>query len=38
MGVVIYPRDGDTAIGLLKKADQLMYQAKSCGGRCYRSA
>lgn len=37
MGVVIYPRDGDTAIGLLKKADQLMYQAKSCGGRCYRS-
>ncbi|BFL84216.1 transporter substrate-binding domain-containing protein [Shewanella baltica] len=38
IGVVIYPRDGDTAIGLLKKADQLMYQAKSCGGRCYRSA
>lgn len=38
MGVVIYPRDGDTAIGLLKKADQLMYQAKRCGGRCYRSA
>ncbi|EGT3627988.1 transporter substrate-binding domain-containing protein [Morganella morganii] len=38
MGLVIYPRDGDTAIGLLKKADHLMYQAKSCGGRCYRSA
>ncbi|MGI2013217.1 transporter substrate-binding domain-containing protein [Shewanella oncorhynchi] len=38
IGVVIYPRDGDTAIGLLKKADQLMYQAKSSGGRCYRSA
>jgi diguanylate cyclase (GGDEF)-like protein len=38
IGVVIYPRDGDTAIGLLKKADQLMYQAKSAGGRCYRLA
>ncbi|MCL1088875.1 transporter substrate-binding domain-containing protein [Shewanella profunda] len=36
MGVVLYPRDGDTAIGLLKKADQLMYLAKSYGGRCYR--
>ncbi|MDR6964539.1 transporter substrate-binding domain-containing protein [Shewanella putrefaciens] len=36
IGVVLYPRDGDTAIGLLKKADQLMYQAKSSGGRCYR--
>ncbi|MGL4713394.1 MAG: diguanylate cyclase domain-containing protein, partial [Shewanella sp.] len=38
IGVVIYPRDGDTAIDLLKKADLLMYQAKSFGGRCYRSA
>ncbi|MDG5899534.1 transporter substrate-binding domain-containing protein [Shewanella xiamenensis] len=38
IGVVIYPRDGDTAIELLKKADQLMYQAKTAGGRCYRVA
>ncbi|WP_249555135.1 transporter substrate-binding domain-containing protein [Shewanella sp. 10B] len=38
IGVVIYPRDGDTAIELMKKADQLMYQAKTAGGRCYRLA
>lgn len=38
IGVVLYPTDGDTAIGLLQKADQLMYQAKSVGGRCYRLA
>ncbi|MCU7993376.1 transporter substrate-binding domain-containing protein [Shewanella glacialipiscicola] len=38
IGVVVYPRDGDTAISLLKKADQRMYQAKSDGGRCYRLA
>ncbi len=38
IGLVIYPRDGDTAIELLKKADQLLYQAKSAGGRCYRVA
>ncbi|SUI68620.1 diguanylate cyclase domain-containing protein [Shewanella morhuae] len=38
IGVVVYPRDGDTAISLLKKADQRMYQAKNDGGRCYRMA
>lgn len=38
IGVVIYPRDSDTAIELMKKADQLMYQAKNAGGRCYRVA
>lgn len=31
MGMVMYPRDGDTAIALLKQACQLMSQAKHSG-------
>ncbi|MCE9778114.1 diguanylate cyclase domain-containing protein [Shewanella algae] len=38
VGISVYPVDGDNAIELLKRADQLMYRAKESGGSCYRSA
>lgn len=36
IGVAIYPTDGDSAITLLKKADQLGFYAHRSGGNCYR--
>ncbi len=38
IGVAMYPSDGDTAIALLKKADQLGFYARRNGGRCYRTS
>ena len=32
IGIAIFPDDADTAASLLKKSDQLMYQAKKVGG------
>lgn len=31
IGVVLYPRDADTAVDILKKADSAMYAAKEAG-------
>ncbi|WP_374702298.1 hypothetical protein [Shewanella sp. 11B5] len=36
MGIAIFPNDADTAASLLKKSDQLMYQAKKVGGHQYK--
>ncbi|WP_372872043.1 diguanylate cyclase domain-containing protein [Shewanella sp.] len=38
IGIATYPIDGDTAIGLMQKADKMMYFAKQAGGHSYRSA
>lgn len=35
IGIAIFPRNGDTAAGLLKSADDAMYQAKRAGKACY---
>lgn len=34
-GISIYPRDGDSAEGLLKAADTAMHNAKSLGGNAF---
>jgi diguanylate cyclase (GGDEF)-like protein len=36
IGIAIYPDDADNAVSLLKKSDQLMYQAKKVGGHQYK--
>ncbi|MBB1424987.1 transporter substrate-binding domain-containing protein [Shewanella sp. SG44-2] len=36
IGIAIFPNDADTAASLLKKSDQLMYQAKKVGGHQYK--
>ncbi|NMH63868.1 transporter substrate-binding domain-containing protein [Shewanella salipaludis] len=36
IGVAFYPKDGDTAIDILKRAVQLSSLAKESGGSCYR--
>lgn len=36
VGVALYPHHASTASGLLKRADQAMYQAKAAGRGCYR--
>ncbi|MCG9696566.1 transporter substrate-binding domain-containing protein [Shewanella sp. Isolate11] len=38
IGVAMYPSDGDSAVELLKTADQLMSRAVQHGGQCYRCA
>lgn len=36
IGIAIFPDDSDNAASLLKKSDQLMYQAKKVGGHQYK--
>jgi diguanylate cyclase (GGDEF)-like protein len=36
IGVAIFPDDADSGALLLKKSDQLMYQAKKVGGHQYK--
>jgi diguanylate cyclase (GGDEF)-like protein len=36
MGIVIFPRDGDTGEELMTKADNAMYAAKAAGRNCWR--
>ena len=36
IGIAFYADDADTALSLLKMADQLMYQAKKIGGHQYK--
>ncbi|MGX9460313.1 diguanylate cyclase domain-containing protein [Shewanella sp. A14] len=36
MGIAIFPDDADNVTSLLKKSDQLMYQAKKVGGHQYK--
>lgn len=38
IGIAIYPNDSDNPIGLMQKADKMMYFAKQAGGHSYRSA
>lgn len=35
IGVAIYPESGDTVVGLLREADEAMYQAKQRGKKTY---
>jgi diguanylate cyclase (GGDEF)-like protein len=37
LGVAAFPDDGATATGLLRRADEELYQAKSQGRNCVRS-
>lgn len=37
IGVAMYPVDGDSAVELLRVADELMFTAKKAGGNCYKS-
>jgi len=34
IGAVIYPRDGENVVDLLRNADAALYQAKRAGGNC----
>ncbi len=38
IGVAMFPRDGDNAVEILKKADERLSRAAAQGGSCYRSA
>ncbi|QYK03509.1 transporter substrate-binding domain-containing protein [Shewanella zhangzhouensis] len=38
IGIAIFPSDSDNPIGLMQKADKMMYFAKQAGGNGYRSA
>ncbi|GGO00514.1 DUF4084 domain-containing protein [Saccharibacillus kuerlensis] len=36
IGIALYPSDDNTAVGLMKKADIALYQAKEGGRGCYK--